>query len=174
MQRSFDFTLRRGLIPRLGIALSALAALGTGFGAARAQTSSPVPSANSQPANPKMNHFVIIFRQGPRVLTEADLARRQQEVSAWARVQNAAGHQLEPRILAPDVVRPGAEANGNQGFGADAWPITALLFLEASDLAEAAKVADSHPAHRYGVSIEVRPWAVPSVSAIPEATVPGR
>jgi len=106
-----------------------------------------------------MKHFVIIFRQGPRTLTETDLARRQQEVSTWAQRQNAAGHKLEPRILSPEVARPGTDQT------TDAWPVTALLFLEARDLAEAAIVAETHPANQFGASVEVRPWTSPAVSA---------
>ena len=109
----------------------------------------------------------IIFCQGPRTLTEADKARRRDEVTAWARVQNAAGHKLEPRILAPDVLRPGAYTDHGAGVAADAWPITALLFLEARDLAEAAKVAETHPANHFGASVEVRPWATSALPAAP-------
>jgi hypothetical protein len=111
-----------------------------------------------------MNDFVILFRQGPRTLTEADLARRQLEVSAWARAQNAAGHRLEPRILAPDILRPGIGSDALH----DARPVTALLFLQAGDLAEAARIAESHPAIHFGASVEVRPWA-PPVGPVPAA-----
>jgi hypothetical protein len=65
------------------------------------------------------------------------------------------------------VLRPGAETNQGAGVAADAWPITALLFLEARDLAEAAKVAEAHPANHFGASVEVRPWASPAVPAAP-------
>ena len=102
-----------------------------------------------------MKSFVIIFRQGPRQLNETELTRRQQEVSAWARTQNAAGHKLDPRILSPELLRPGIEK------AADAWPVTALLFIEANDLTEAGRVAGSHPAKHFGASIEVRPWTSP-------------
>jgi len=105
-----------------------------------------------------MNDFVIIFRQGSRMLTEADLARRQQEVSAWARVQNAAGHQLEARILAPDRLQPAIGGDAAH----DGHPVTALLFLQAGGLADAARVAESHPAIHFGASVEVRPWAPPA------------
>ena len=108
-----------------------------------------------------MKTYVIIFRQGPHTLTQADLTRRQKEVSAWAREQNAAGHKLEPRILAPEVLR----TEGDQGIGSNAWPVTALLFIEATDLADAAKVAATHPAKHYNASMEVRPWAAPAVAA---------
>jgi hypothetical protein len=57
-------------------------------------------------------------------------------------------------------MRPGAERDN--GVGKNAWPITALLFLEASDLASAAKIAESHPANHFGASVEVRPWAPPA------------
>jgi hypothetical protein len=112
-----------------------------------------------------MNDFVILFRQGPRTLTEVDIARRQQEVSAWASAQNAAGHQLEPRILAPDMLRPGIGTEAPR----EAHPVTALLFLQAGDLADAARIAESHPAIYFGASVEVRPWAPPvgPVSATP-------
>jgi hypothetical protein len=109
-----------------------------------------------------MKDFVILFRQGPRTLTEADLARRQLEVSAWARAQNAAGHRLEPRILAPDILRPGIGGD----VLLDAHPVTALLFLQADGLVEAARIAESHPATDFGASLEVRPWA-PPVGSVP-------
>lgn len=141
---------------RLHLALLALV-LGAALLTARAQSTLPPISSD---ANTSMKTFVILFRQGPRELTDADLARRQAEVSVWARAQNAAGHKLEPRILAPDILR---SDDGNNGVGSGAWPITALLFLEASDLAAAAKVGESHPARRYGASIEVRPWTLPAI-----------
>lgn len=112
-----------------------------------------------------MKQFVIIFRQGPRALTEADLARRQSEVSAWARVQNAAGHKLEPRILAPESARPGHGLPDADSVGFGDWPLTALLFLQARDLAEAAQIAALHPANHFGARIEVRPWAPPALPA---------
>jgi hypothetical protein len=112
-----------------------------------------------------MQKFVLIFRQGSRVLTEDEKARRQQEVVAWAQQQNTAGHKLDPRMLAPDVARVGA-GMAPETDGAN-WPISALLFLEASDLAEAAKIAGAHPALAHGVSVEVRPWAPPPTKATP-------
>lgn len=136
--------------------ICAAAALIVGSIYAHAQTKSQMT-----PVAPAMKQFVIIFRQGPRTLTDVDKARRQEEVSAWARVQNAARRKLEPRILAPEVLRPGAQFHS----GYDGWPISALLFFEASDLAEAAKVAESHPANRYGATVEVRPWAPPVTAA---------
>jgi hypothetical protein len=114
-----------------------------------------------------MNTFVIMFRQGPRTLTPADIERRAQEVSVWARRHNDAGHKLDPHILAPARERRGT----NIGDVTDAWPITALLFLEARDLAEATKVAEEHPALGYGANVEVRPWAPPT-PASPAAKTP--
>jgi len=113
-----------------------------------------------------MKTFVIIFRQGPRQLTDSDKQRRGEETIAWARAQNVAGHKLDPRILAPESEHRGSSDSGNEG-----WPITALLFLEARDLSEATQVAEAHPAIRYGSEVEVRPWAPPvpvgSASATP-------
>jgi hypothetical protein len=76
----------------------------------------------------------------------------------WARRQNDAGHKLDPRILAPESAHP----ESSTAVPADAWPVTALLFLEAHDLREAARVAESHPGRRFGAKVEVRPWAPPA------------
>jgi hypothetical protein len=110
-----------------------------------------------------MNTFVIIFRQGPRTLTPADIQRRAQEVTAWARRQNDAGHKLNPHILAPARERRGADMGDAAGI--DTWPVTALLLLEARDLAEAARVAGEHPAVGYGANVEIRPWDRPTPAA---------
>jgi hypothetical protein len=112
-----------------------------------------------------MNTFVIIFRQGPRTLTPADIQQRTQQTSVWARRQNDAGHKLDPHILTPARERRGAGMGDVTGI--DTWPITALLFLEAHDLAEAAEVAAEHPAIDYGANVEVRPWAPPALVAPP-------
>ncbi|HWA25070.1 MAG TPA: hypothetical protein VG734_05295 [Lacunisphaera sp.] len=107
-----------------------------------------------------MKSFVILFRQGPFNLTAAARARRQAQVSLWAREQNARGHRLEPRSLAPSVTRPGIEMSGEE-YGK--WPVTALLFLDARNLDEATAIAASHPAKDYNVAMEVRPWSPPAV-----------
>jgi hypothetical protein len=116
-----------------------------------------------------MKTFVIIFRQGPRPLTDADKQRRAEETGVWARRQNAAGHKLDPHILGPESAHRGLE--NPTAAKADAWPITALLFLEAHDLSEAAQVAESHPGLRYGANVEIRPWA-PPVPVTPVAHTP--
>ncbi len=116
-----------------------------------------------------MKNFVIIFRQGPSPLSDADKQRRAEETAAWARRQNGAGHKLDPHILAPESAHRGPESSATTQ--ANAWPITALLFLEARDLSEAARVAESHPALRYGANVEVRPWA-PLVLGAPAAKTP--
>jgi hypothetical protein len=120
-----------------------------------AQPADTLSAANQSTA--AMKSFVIIFRQNPLPLTDADKQRRAAETAAWARRQNEAGHKLDPHILAPESAHRGSSA----ATPADAWPITALLFLEAHDLTEATQVAESHPALRYGADVEVRPWAPP-------------
>lgn len=106
-----------------------------------------------------MKPFVILFRQGPFHLSEAMKARRQAQISLWAREQNARGHRLEPRSLASSVTRPGIEMSGEE-YGQ--WPVTALLFLDAANLAQATALAATHPAKDYNVAMEVRPWSVPT------------
>jgi hypothetical protein len=107
-----------------------------------------------------MKRFVIIFRQGPRQLTEADVNARAEQTRAWAHTQNAAGHKLDPHILAPEGHWTGADGEGPAPITI-AGPVTALVFLEARDFAEAVAVAKAHPALRYGANVEVRPWAPP-------------
>jgi hypothetical protein len=116
-----------------------------------------------------MKTFVIIFRQGPQQLTEADKQRRAQETTAWAKAQNAGGHKLDPRILAPE-----SEHRGSGNSASDERPITALLFLEARDLSEATQVAEAHPALHYGSEVEVRPWAPPAPVGSATATTTSR
>jgi hypothetical protein len=113
-------------------------------------------SATTPPSTAAMKTFVIIFRQGPQQLTEADKQRRAEETVAWARAQNDAGHKLDPRILAPE-----SERRGSGNSASDGQPVTALLFLEARDLTEATQVAEAHPALHYGSEVEIRPWAPP-------------
>jgi hypothetical protein len=110
-----------------------------------------------------MNSFVILFRQGSQQLTEADLKNRAEETRAWARTQNAAGHKLAPHILGPESHWSGPVPATRTD------PVTALLFLEARDFAQAVDVAQAHPALRYGASIEVRPWAPPPAPQAPPA-----
>ena len=116
-----------------------------------------------------MKTFVIIFRQGPQQLTEADKERRTQETTAWAKAQNAAGHKLDPRILAPE-----SEHRGSADSASEAWPVTALLFLEARDLSDATQVAEAHPALRFGSEVEVRPWGPPVPVGTATATTSSR
>lgn len=106
---------------------------------------------------PERHSYVIIFRQGPITLTNADQDRRQKAIVAWATKHHLAGHALDPRGLESDVRHPGIVApDGANG----AWPIVALIFLEARDIAEAAAIAANHPAKHYNVSTEVRPYVV--------------
>lgn len=114
--------------------------------------------ANQSPTT--MNTFVLIFRQGPRTLTDTEIKQRALDTSAWARRTNEAGHKLAPHILRPERQVRGANSDAMER--ANQWPVTALLFLEARDLDDAAAVADAHPALRYGANIEVRPWAAPA------------
>lgn len=102
-----------------------------------------------------MKQFVMIFRQ-PQPLTEAVRQRVTEETRAWAKQQNDKGHKLDPHILAPE-----SHWLGPDGAGGPA-PVTALLFFEARDFAQAVEVARTHPAVRHGVSVEVRPWAPPA------------
>jgi hypothetical protein len=108
-----------------------------------------------------MQQYVVIFRQGINTLPPEELAKRAAETREWAQIQNAAGHQLEPRIL--NAERYLLQADGTRVIepATEIGSITALLFLQANDLAQAAKIASEHPAVRYGATIEVRAWAPP-------------
>lgn len=106
-----------------------------------------------------MKPFVLIFRQGTRPLSPADLESRGREVVAWAARHNQAGHKLDPRILDPQSHRLAPEGAGSAPEDA---PLTALLFLEAHDVAQAMSIAQEHPGVRYGASVEVRAWSPPA------------
>ena len=105
-----------------------------------------------------MNQFVFLFRKGPRKLSEAEDKRRGDEVKAWAGRLISEGRALDPRIFSEEVEQ--VQPNGGSGPGGE-WPLVAAVFLKAVDLAEAVRIARTHPGTRYGVSVEVRPWAPP-------------
>ena len=117
---------------------------------------------------PSMKQFVLIFRQRPGELTAEEVARRNTDTHAWALTQNAAGHALDARILTAESERVAPERARSAATGelqTTEVPVTAILFLEARDLAEAVSVARAHPGRRFGASVEVRPWAVPPAQA---------
>lgn len=144
------------------LTVTALALCGAGLHAQSAAATAAADKASSP-----MKQFVIIFRQGLRQLTEAELKKRTEETRAWARHQNAVGHKLDPHILAPEGHRIGPDGADGPIPATDAGTVTALLFLEARDLTQAVEVARAHPATRYGASVEVRPWAPPPPAASP-------
>lgn len=159
MNDSPDRGARASGLRRSVAAWLAVIALVLGGASLRARTASAVPASDK--ANQPMKQFVIIFRQGPGQLTEADLKQRAEETRAWAQRQNAAGHKLDPHILAPESHWLGPNGASGPAPVTGAGPITALLFLEARDLAQAVDVARAHPALRYGATTEIRPWAAP-------------
>jgi hypothetical protein len=123
----------------------------------RAQTTTPVQEKHN-PEGP-MKTFVIIFRQGQPAPTPEERQEGASEVIEWAQRVNAAGHKLDPRILAPESAKPGPQSSDSGQT--EELPITALLFLEARDLGEAREIAASHPAVRYRARVEMRPWNPP-------------
>ncbi|MCX6953100.1 MAG: hypothetical protein NTV51_13180 [Verrucomicrobia bacterium] len=111
-----------------------------------------------------MKKFVLIFRQNPARPISAD--ERQQlatEMRPWAQRQNDAGRKLVPHILAPESALLGTEVIA--AIPPVAWPVTALLFLEAADLGEATRIAGSHPGLKHRAVVEVRAWAPPGPPA---------
>ena len=105
-----------------------------------------------------MNTYVIIFRQ-EKTLSPAQLIERAESTRPWAKQINDRGHNLSPRFLAPESHWSAADGRTGTKAPGESAAITALLFLEANDLAQAVRIAQSHPAVHYGASVEVRPWA---------------
>lgn len=125
-------------------------------------------AAQNNETGSTMSTFVFIFRQSPAELSLSDQKRRAEEVRAWAQRQNSKGHKLDPRMLGDNSYRIGPgdhEAPGGTGVGER---LTAILFVEARDFAEAVSIAKTHPGLRYGaVSVEVRPWVRPVPPSAP-------
>ena len=119
-----------------------------------AQTPAPVP-----PATQKMKSFVLIFRQGAKPLSDDQRKEISAQMPAWASQRTEGGRKFEPRILAP--VPSQILTHGETSAPPGERPVTALLFIEATEFQEAVRIAESHPGLRYGVSIEVREWAAP-------------
>lgn len=133
-----------------------LGAASLGPSGALGATPNPVP-----PTDESMQSFALIFRQGSRRLTDAELERRVEETRVWARHHNAAGHQLEPHILAPEGQSITPEGATLPVRASEPGAISAILFLRARDLAQATELARAHPGVRFGASVEIRPWAPP-------------
>lgn len=159
----FPIGANASVLRRIAPAAVAVSAMAIGGANLRAESEAgAVPTGKLKKA---MKQFVIIFHQGPKPLTEADKQLRSEETRVWAQKQNAAGRKLVPRILEPDGHWIGADGTDGAVPATATGAITALLFLEAHDLAEAVEVAHAHPAIRYGSSVEVRPWAPPPALA---------
>lgn len=115
-----------------------------------------------------MKTFVLIFRQNPaRERTPAQNQQLAAEMPAWVQCQEGEQRKFDPRILTRESPRVSAEKE--TGVPPGSWPIGALLFVEATDLADATRVAESHPALKFGASVEVRAWTAP-VPPAPEST----
>lgn len=150
------FSARFQLSRRVALAIAALA---LGWVGLRCQTQ-PVSTTADKPGIP-MKQFVLLFRQSPTRLSEAEQKRRAEEVRAWALQQNDDGRKLDPRILGQENYRVGPDGKGSPVGETGDGLLVAITFLEAREFAEAVRIADSHPGLRYGVSVEVRPWALP-------------
>lgn len=151
-------TRRSGLLFALSILLGAVAL--------SAQTATDHSAIHPTPVT--MKTFVLIFRQNPaRERTPAQNQQLAAEMPPWVQRQNSEQRKFDPRILARENAYVGADKDAGTPPGS--WPIGALLFIEASDLADATRVAESHPALQFGVSVEVRPWNAP-IPPAPRAT----
>jgi hypothetical protein len=107
-----------------------------------------------------MNTFVLIFRQNPiRPLSPSQAQELATEMRPWVQQQSADRHKLVPHILERESKQFGAE--NATAIPREAWLVTALLFIEANDLNDAARVAESHPGLKYGAVVEVRAWSPP-------------
>jgi hypothetical protein len=71
-------------------------------------------------------------------------------------------HGLEPMVLGDEsqIVGDGVISRGE-------GRVLAFNFIEADEMAEAVKIANTHPGLRYGVTIEVRPWTDPRTGGAP-------
>ena len=127
-------------------------------------------------ARHKMKHFVLLFRQAPTPLSEADQKARSAAIVTWAQRQNDAGHNLDPRALGDERRWLGGDhgptdAGGDRAdrFTTEAGPgrdaLSNILFLDARNFAEALEIARSHPGLRYGSTVEVRSWSPPTAAS---------
>jgi hypothetical protein len=116
-----------------------------------------------------MKQFVLLFRQSPVTLSNADQSRRRDEVRNWALRQRADGRALDGRILEDEshTILPNADLSATKPDHES--PLTAIAFLEATSFQEAVEIAQTHPGVNYGVSVEVRGWSLPP--ATPPAQV---
>jgi hypothetical protein len=106
-----------------------------------------------------MKHFVMLYRQTPKQLSDQDQSRRAAEVRAWAVRMNREGHRLDGRILQEEARMIAPLDDASRQPNGD--PVIAISFVDARDFEEAISIAQSHPGLKYGVAIEVRAWSAP-------------
>jgi hypothetical protein len=148
---------------RLFFAMAALALCEANL---RAQT--PPAAASTATSTSPMNQFALIFRQTSKPLSDVDQQRRAVEVRAWAQRQIKEERKLDPHILTGENRQLRPDGRHGPVSVSEEGNVTAIVFLEARDFAEAVKIAESHPGLRYGVSIEVRPWGPPPPAPPPQ------
>lgn len=83
------------------------------------------------------------------------------KTALWVAPLNARGHNLSPRFLMPESHWSASEGRHAATPPGGAAPISAFLFLEAEDFAQALQIAKAHPAVAFGARIEVRARAAP-------------
>ena len=72
---------------------------------------------------------------------------------------------IEPRILnAEQFMIDGDDKNPGESS------VTAFNFFEAASFDEALELVKTHPAPKYGVHLELRPWAYPAGFQLPAKT----
>jgi len=106
-----------------------------------------------------MKPFAMLFRQGTRKLSDNEIQERRTVVRAWAIHLNEEGRKLVPNILGDESYRTpkteGAEPIHRIGNENDET-VAAVTTLQAKDIHEAFKIAQTWPGIRFGGSIEVR------------------
>jgi hypothetical protein len=107
----------------------------------------------------------MLFRAS-RLLSPEELQQRASDIRHWIGQVQELGIELDPRNLgefATQFVPEGNTVAARSGKG-DAALIT-LVFFDAADDEQARQVARVHPGPRYGVSLELRDWTPPQMSA---------
>ena len=108
-----------------------------------------------------MHHYVLIFRP-TRTLTPDELKQRAVDIPVWVQRVTEMGIKLEPKALGGFALRFSQDNGTVVTHDGPADPsLTNLVFFDAPGQEQAVEVARIHPGLHYGVTVELREWALP-------------
>jgi hypothetical protein len=125
----------------------------------------PIHPQTSSSQEKSMKHYALLFHP-TRTLTPEELNHRAVEIPAWVKQVTDMGITLDPRALGETVANfapEGSEIVSRKGSSDPT--LSNLVFFDSASRDQAVNIARIHPGLHYGVTVELREWTSPRVTA---------